>query len=125
MPVVLRRSLAVASLLLSTALPAQAPVQTRQVGTATLQNVPEIPAEVKTGVQRYQNYREAVFQDWLADGSILITTRFGATSQVHRVPAPGADRRQISFFDEPVGNATTIPGSNRFLVERDTGGDEW
>ncbi len=125
MSIVLRRSLVLASLLLSTALSAQAPVQTRQVGTATLQNVPEIPADVKASVQSYQNYREAVFQDWLADGSILITTRFGATSQVHRVTSPGADRRQISFFDEPVGNATTIPGSNRFLVERDTGGDEW
>ena len=101
------------------------PVQTRQVGTATLENVPAIPAEVKASVQRYQNYREAMFRDWLADGSMLITTRFGATSQVHRVAAPGADRTQITFFDEPVGDAETVPGTNRFLIERDTGGDEW
>ena len=125
MPTVLRRSLFLASFLASTAAVAQAPVQTRQVGTATLQNVPEIPAEVKASVQRYQNYREAVFRDWLADGSMLITTRFGATNQVHRVAAPAADRTQLTFFDEPVGDAETIPGTNHFLIERDTGGDEW
>ncbi|MFL6724709.1 MAG: prolyl oligopeptidase family serine peptidase [Sphingomicrobium sp.] len=119
------RRLILASILTSTAAFAQTPVQTRQIGTATLQNVPEIPAEVKASVQRYQNYREAVFRDWLADGSMLITTRFGATPQVHRVAAPGADRTQISFFDEPVADAHTIPGSNRFFVQRDTGGDEW
>jgi dipeptidyl aminopeptidase/acylaminoacyl peptidase len=102
-----------------------AAVETRQVGTATLQNVPPIPDEVKASVQRYQNYREAALQDWLADGSILITTRFGATNQVHRIAAPGAARTQLTFFDEPVADATTIPGTNRFVFNRDTGGDEW
>jgi dipeptidyl aminopeptidase/acylaminoacyl peptidase len=121
---VLRQILLCTSLLASTAI-AQTPVTTRQVGTATLENVPEIPAEVKESVQRYQNYREAVFRDWLPDGSILITTRFGATSQVHRVAAPGADRTQVTFFDEPVAEAESIPGTNRFLLQRDTGGDEW
>ena len=38
-----------------------ATVTTRQVGTATLQNVPEIPADVTAAVQRYQNYRAALF----------------------------------------------------------------
>ena len=113
------------SLIASAAALAQAPVTTRQVGTATLQNVPEIPAEVKASVQRYQNYREAQFLDWLADGSMLIRTRFGATNQVHRVAAPGAARTQVTFFDEPVADAEAIPGTNRFLIERDTGGDEW
>ncbi|MEA1013537.1 S9 family peptidase [Sphingosinicella sp. LY1275] len=119
---------AVLALLLATAAPAiaqNAPVETRQVGTATLENVPAIPAEVKTAVQRYQNYREATFRDWLPDGSMLITTRFGTTNQVHRVAAPGAARTQLTFFDEPVGGVSTIPGSDRFVVTRDTGGDEW
>ncbi|WP_324750282.1 prolyl oligopeptidase family serine peptidase [Sphingomonas sp. LY54] len=119
---------AVLALLLATAAPAiaqNAPVETRQVGTATLENVPAIPAEVKAAVQRYQNYREATFRDWLPDGSMLITTRFGTTNQVHRVAAPGAARTQLTFFDEPVGGVSTIPGSDRFVVTRDTGGDEW
>jgi len=119
------RSLIAASLLASTAAIAQTPVTTRQVGTATLENVPVIPAEVKESVQRYQNYREAIFRDWLPDGSMLITTRFGATNQVHRVAAPGADRTQITFFEEPIADVETIPGTSRFLFQRDTGGDEW
>ncbi len=104
---------------------AQAPVETRQVGSATLQNVPAIPADVRASVQRFQNYREAVFQDWLPDGSVMVTTRFGATSQVHRVAAPGAARTQLTFFDEPIAEAETIPDTGRFLVQRDSGGDEW
>ncbi len=102
-----------------------AAVETRTVGTATLENVPPIPADVRASVQRFQNYREATFRDWLPDGSMLITTRFGATSQVHRVAAPGAARAQLTFFDEPVADVETIPGTGRFIVQRDTGGDEW
>lgn len=97
----------------------------RQAGSATLQNVPEIPAHVSAAVQRFQNYRAATFQDWLADGSLLIATRFGATQQIHRVAAPGSARTQITFFDEPVASASAIPGTNRFVLTRDTGGDEW
>ena len=111
--------------LIALAVPAAAQVTTRQVGTATLENVPAIPADVSAAVQRYQNYREAVFQDWLPDDSMLIGTRFGATRQLHHVKAPGADRTQVTFFDEPIAGATTIPGSSSFIVGRDTGGDEW
>ena len=103
----------------------QGPVETRQVGTARLENVPEIPEDVRAAVQRYQNYREARFQDWLPDGSMLITTRFGSTFQVHHVAAPGAARRQLTYFNEPVGGAKVVPGKARFLLTRDTGGDEW
>ena len=101
------------------------PVQSRQVGTARLENVPEIPADVRSAVQRYQNYREARFQDWLRNGTVLITTRFGATAQVHQVEAPMRDRRQLTFHDEPVAGAWTIPNSHAFVYSRDTGGDEW
>ncbi|KQN19420.1 peptidase S9 [Sphingomonas sp. Leaf33] len=100
-------------------------VATRQVGTATLQNVPEIPADVRAAVQRYQNSRAAQFEDWLPDGSMLIATRFGATQQIHHVARPGGARTQITFADEPVADARVIPGSDRFVLTRDTGGDEW
>lgn len=102
-----------------------ATIATRQVGTATLQNVPETPADVTAAVQRYQNYRAASFQDWLPDGSILIATRFGATQQIHRVMQPGGARTQITFQSEPVAGAIAIPGTDRFVFGRDTGGDEW
>jgi dipeptidyl aminopeptidase/acylaminoacyl peptidase len=100
-------------------------VATRQVGTATLENVPQIPADVAAAVQRYQNYRAASFQDWLADGSILIATRFGSTQQIHRVTTPGGARTQITFQNEAVAGAVAIPASQRFIFQRDTGGDEW
>lgn len=120
----------IASLLLVTASPVAAQtaapgVERRQIGTATLENVPAIPDAVKAGVQRYQNFRDAIFRDWLPDGSILISTRFGATSQIHRVAAPGGARQQLTFFSEPVAGARTIPGQDRYLFVRDTGGDEW
>ncbi|MFC7497942.1 S9 family peptidase [Enterovirga sp. GCM10030262] len=117
-----------AALLLATAAPVlgqTATVATRQVGSATLENVPAIPDDVRAAVQLYQNYRDATFRDWLPDGSMLVTTRFGATNQLHRVAAPGGARTQITFFEEPVAGAYAIPGSDNFLVRRDTGGDEW
>jgi dipeptidyl aminopeptidase/acylaminoacyl peptidase len=97
----------------------------RQIGTTRLENVPEIPADVSAAVQRYQNDRAAVFEDWLADGSMLIATRFGASQQIHRITAPGGARTQITFFAEPVAAAWAIPGTERFVLMRDTGGDEW
>lgn len=100
-------------------------VAERVVGSATLQNVPEIPADVEAAVQRFQNYRGADFEDWLADGSMLITTRFGSTDQLHRVTEPLGSRSQLTFFAEPVQGATAEPGHNRFALIRDTGGDEW
>ncbi|ATE67285.1 S9 family peptidase [Rhizorhabdus dicambivorans] len=100
-------------------------VSTRQIGSATLQNVPDIPAAVSEAVQRYQNSRAAQFEDWLPDGSMLIATRFGATQQIHHVAAPGGARTQISFGAEPVAEARVIPGSDRFVLTRDNGGDEW
>ena len=100
-------------------------VETRQVGTARLENVPEIPADVRAAVQRYQNYRSAQFQDWLPSGAMLITTRFGATNQLHQVAAPLRSRQQLTFHDEPIAGAQAIPNSNAIIYSRDTGGDEW
>lgn len=97
----------------------------RQIGAARLENVPDIPWSVSAAVQAYQNYREAVFHDWLDDGSMLIATRFGASQQVHRVAEPGGARTQLTFFTEPVARAWSIPGASRFIAMRDTGGDEW
>lgn len=122
----MKRSVFAAFLLLSPlAAFAQSAVETRQIGTARLENVPAIPETVREAVQRYQNYREARFQDWLPDGSMLVTTRFGSTAQVHHVASSGAARTQLTYFNEPVAGANVIPGTSRFVLSRDTGGDEW
>ena len=104
---------------------AQQPVATRTAGALTLQNVPEIPADLRERLDRYQDARSASFQDWLADGSMLISTRFGETAQVHRVASPGAARTQLTFFDEPVSGVEAQPGTERFLYTRDVGGAEY
>ena len=96
----------------------------REAGTLIYSGIPEIPAELKSDLQRYRNARSAGFQDWMEDGSMLISTRFGETAQLHRVAAPGADRTQITFFSEPVSGARTIPGTDRFAYQRDAGGAE-
>ncbi len=96
----------------------------RESGTLIYSGIPEIPAALKSELQRYRNARSASFQDWMEDGSMLISTRFGETAQLHRVAAPGADRTQITFFAEPVSNARTLPGSDRFAYQRDAGGAE-
>ncbi len=100
-------------------------VEKRTVGTLTLENVPVAPPELGDGLRRYQNSRSAGFQDWLADGSMLISTRFGSTSQLHHVASPGAARTQLTFFDEPVAGAIVRPGTNTFLFGRDVGGAEY
>ena len=104
---------------------AQTPApERRESGTLIYSGIPVIPAELKSDLQRYRNARSAGFQDWMEDGSMLIATRFGETAQLHRVAAPGADRTQITFFAEPVSGATTIPGTDRFAYQRDSGGAE-
>jgi dipeptidyl aminopeptidase/acylaminoacyl peptidase len=97
----------------------------RVQGSATLENVPPIPASISAAVQRYGNSRSAGLADWTEDGQLLITTRFGATAQLHRVASPLGARSQLTFYGEPIGAARAVPGSDRILFARDTGGDEW
>jgi dipeptidyl aminopeptidase/acylaminoacyl peptidase len=112
--------------LAQTAAAAPAAVEKRAVGTLTLENVPVAPPAVREALRRYQNARSAAFQTWLEDGSMLISTRFGQTAQLHRVAAPGGDRTQLTFFDEPVAGAEGVPGSaDRYVFTKDTGGDEY
>ena len=67
-------------------------IATRQVGTATLESVPEIPATYR-GRAALSELLRRLLPGRLADGSMLITTRFGASQQVHRATAPGVHAR--------------------------------
>ncbi|MGZ8363373.1 MAG: S9 family peptidase [Caulobacteraceae bacterium] len=103
-----------------------APVERREMGNQVLEDVPEIPQAVRDSINRYQNVRDATFEDWMPDGSILIVTRFGATKQLHEVAAPGAARQQLTFFDEPVAEGQAVPGTRgAYVFQKDRGGDEW
>jgi len=97
----------------------------REAGQIVYDNVPETPAALRAAIGPYYNARTAVFEDWMADGSMLIATRFGEVNQIHRVAAPGGARTQLTFFDEPVNSAKVQPGAERFVYPRDVGGAEY
>ena len=65
--------------------------------------IPPVPAELAAATRPYMEFRTAAFTGWnTRDRSMLITTRFGNTAQLHRVATPLGDREQLSFEDEPV-----------------------
>ncbi len=98
-----------------------------EIGNLVLENVPEIPLELKERLIQYQNVRSASFRDWDPKSSgILISTRFGETRQLHLVNQPLGQRSQITFFNEPVGGGSFCPDKNNygFLFSKDIGGSE-
>lgn len=119
-----RTFLAVAALLALNASAADVERVTR--GNLAIEGIPEIPPALIERVRRYQHTRSAQFAGWTADGRITIATRFGNTNQLHLVAQPMGDRRQITFFDEPVTNADWSPTGARKGVAyiRDVGGNE-
>ena len=105
-----------------------AQVERKELGNLVIENIPEIPQQLKDRIFQYQSTRSASFQDWLHnDEGILISTRFGETAQFHKVKMPGGTREQITFFPEPVGGATICPDKNKniFLFTKDVGGGEF
>jgi len=103
-------------------------VERKELGNLVIENIPEIPQQLKDRIFQYQSTRSASFQDWLHNNEgILISTRFGETAQFHKVKMPGGSREQITFFNEPVGGATVCPDKtkNIFLFTKDVGGGEF
>ncbi len=99
-----------------------------QVGNLIMENVPEIPNEVKQRTQQYRNVRSASFRSWDPVGTgMLIGTRFAETTQLHYVEQPLGVRQQITFFDEPVRGGSFCPDSDKqgFLFSKDIGGNEY
>ena len=79
-------------------------VERREEGNLVIEGVPEIPQRIIDRMVQYINTRGASMRGWDAAGEgIFISTRFGETNQVHYVDVPGGTRRQITFFNEPVG----------------------
>jgi dipeptidyl aminopeptidase/acylaminoacyl peptidase len=89
--------------------------------------VPELSAELVKSTSAYTEARGANFADWRpGSNDMLITTRFGSTSQLHSLKGPGAARTQISFQTEPVPNGRWAPvKGDMILFAKDNGGDEY
>jgi Tol biopolymer transport system component len=96
-------------------------------GNLVLENIPEIPQSLKDRMLQYRNTRSAAFQGFHPDKGLLITTRFGRTSQVHWVKQPGGARQQLTFFDEPVSEVAVNPDASQrnFIFDKDIGGSEF
>ncbi|HON90295.1 MAG TPA: S9 family peptidase [Sedimentisphaerales bacterium] len=92
-----------------------------------VQGLPPLPVTLADEVRRYTESRSASFADWHpTERSILISTRFASTAQIHRVQQPGGARTQLTFFDEPISGATYEPRTGRyFLFTKDVGGNEF
>ncbi|HET7294273.1 MAG TPA: S9 family peptidase [Vicinamibacteria bacterium] len=118
---------ALALLLAHAAANAQQPANIVPNENLVLDGLPPIPAGIAETVGRYTEFRAASFAAWHpTKREMLISTRFGDTSQLHWVRAPGADRRQITFSREPVTSAA-FPRTDLgyFVFTRDKGGDEF
>ena len=64
-------------------------------------NVPTIDRSVGERLSGYLNVRSATAVGW-QDSRMLVVTRFGETTQLHRVSQPMGYREQLTFFAEPI-----------------------
>ena len=110
-----------------TAKPAPAAPVAPKPAALTADGLPDIPAELASATRPYMENRGAGFVGWNpVDKSMLISTRFGNTSQIHRVAFPMADRRQLTFEEEPIGGASWSPRTaDIMLLQKDIGGNEF
>ncbi|MBN8648925.1 MAG: S9 family peptidase [Caulobacterales bacterium] len=99
-------------------------VEKRTQGQLVLENVPQAPQEIKDRLLQYQNVRSAGFIGFSKNG-ILISTRFGETSQIHAVDKPLGARNQLTYYPDNIGGATMRPKHNSFVFSKDKGGDEF
>ena len=91
------------------------------------ENIPEIPKKLAEQVKKYSEARGASFASvHPLSNEIIISTRFGATAQLHNVKQSMGTRTQITFFDEPVGGAKYEPLKGEYLIySKDIGGNEF
>ncbi len=108
-------------------LPAFGGVETRTLnnGRLILEDVPQIPREVFYDLYRFQSVRAAAFRAWTPDSqSLYVSTGFGDVDSIHRLDMPLGARRQVTFYEEPVGGIAGQPGADKLLFLRDAGGSE-
>ena len=116
----------VAALLAGAVAATAAEREARLDGNLVVEGVPAPPPELQVQLARYQNTRSARLAGWIGDG-VLVATRFGNTTQLHRVDQPLGMRRQLTFFAEPVAGATIHPqpAEGGFAYLKDSGGSEF
>ena len=87
--------------------------------------IPAVPLDMVERTRPYMEYRTASFVDWdPKTRAMLVSTRFGDTNQLHRVPTPMGQREQLTFGSEPVYSGRYAPDGSSLLFEKDSGGNE-
>ncbi|WP_297986149.1 alpha/beta fold hydrolase [uncultured Chryseobacterium sp.] len=91
------------------------------------ENIPAIPKSMNEKIKKYSESRGANFTAIHPNGKELImVTRFASTNQLHKLSQPMGNRKQITFFDEPVNSADYEPTKGEYLVySKDIGGNEF
>lgn len=91
------------------------------------ENIPVIPKSLNEKIKKYSESRGANFTSIHPNGKELImVTRFGSTNQLHKLSQAMGNRKQITFFDEPVNSADYEPLKGEYLVySKDIGGNEF
>lgn len=91
------------------------------------ENIPAIPKSLNEKIKKYSESRGANFTAIHPNGKELImVTRFASTNQLHQLSKPLGNRKQITFFDEPVNSADFEPTKGEYLVySKDIGGNEF
>jgi dipeptidyl aminopeptidase/acylaminoacyl peptidase len=106
-----------------------APVR-QEHGNLIFEGIPPRDAQLTERLGLYRQSRQATFLDWLPDGAMLVSTRFGDVEQVHRIATPLGMREQLTFYPDPVSTAraprtaATNGQDNAFVFLKDQGGDE-
>jgi dipeptidyl aminopeptidase/acylaminoacyl peptidase len=102
-----------------------------------IDGVPPIPVDLTEKVDRYTEFRPAVFQDWHSMTEeaakwrtdfpqMLILTRFAETNQVHGLMQAGGARTQLTFFPDRIESASFQPTrGDYFIFSKSAGGNEF
>ncbi|MBI2619539.1 MAG: S9 family peptidase [Ignavibacteriales bacterium] len=92
-----------------------------------IDGVPPIPQSIADAVGRYTEFRAAGILSWHpTKAEMLVSTRFGESSQIHHVRMPGGARTQLTFFPERVSGGRFNPKNpDYFVFSKDVGGGEW
>jgi dipeptidyl aminopeptidase/acylaminoacyl peptidase len=91
------------------------------------EGIPPLPVTYIDEVKNYTESRAASLSDWNpVRKEMLISTRFANSNQLHYVKFPGGDRKQITFYNEPISSAVFEPvKGSYFLFLKDIGGNEF
>ena len=82
-----------------------------------VEGVPKIPSSVAEAAGQYGEFRSALFVDWEpGKRSMLISTRFAATPQLHVVSQPGGQRHQLTFFPDAVRGGRFHPNGGDYIA---------